>query len=214
MVQNMMGQQVEDLKSKNPEQRAYIQKFFSFQGGCFKKPMLTSEYIAAVMAKKNSLNIKQKALSKLGIDPDEKFEIDPVEFTGWAYVGDYRSKDGCSSQFETTWIFFGETQLYVYSYMFDMTADNKRERTEEYFYKDVTNFSSTSETVETTEYFVKSCLGLMPLKIEQKKINVDTTKFSVIVPGDKFSCAMEGNSALEERIKGMKQKLREKKDQA
>jgi hypothetical protein len=85
-----------------------------------------------------------------------------------------------------------------------MDQDGKKEATEEYFYKDITNFSTSTDTVETPVY-----------DKEQKKDileNIDSNRFALTVPGDKFYCSMEQNDYTERAIQGMKTMLREKKN--
>ena len=79
-----------------------------------------------------------------------------------------------------------------------MDEDKKNESTDEFFYKDVTSFSTSSET-ETAH-------GLSDNKFE-----VETNKFCMVVPGDKLFVSMDGVTDSEAIIQAMKQKLREKK---
>ena len=170
-------------EGKTNEQWKYIEKYFFSMGGCLKPSMTDDEYFADVQKRKNSLNLKQRALNKLGIDESDVQEVAPVEFAGFNFSGDYMAKSWCSSKYETTWLFFGDNQIYMYNYIFDMTSNYKQERTEEYFYKDVTNFSSTLESVEIRIPPKYGCLG-------QKSAlgSLDTSQFSIVVPGDKFTC--------------------------
>ena len=85
-----------------------------------------------------------------------------------------------------------------------MDEDGKKESTEEYFYKDITNFSTSADTVETPFYDKK--------KNETFLKNVDSNRFALTVPGDKFYCSMEQNDYTERAIQGMKAMLREKKN--
>jgi hypothetical protein len=84
-----------------------------------------------------------------------------------------------------------------------MDEDGKKEATEEYFYKDITNFSTSSDTVETPFYDEKSKTTILK--------NVDSNRFALVVPGDKFYCSMEQTDYTERAIRGMKAMLREKK---
>ena len=79
-----------------------------------------------------------------------------------------------------------------------MDEDKKNESTDEFFYKDVTSFSTSSVT-ETAH-------GL-----GDKKFEVESNKFSMVVPGDKLYVSMDGVADSESIIQAMKQKLREKK---
>lgn len=69
--------------------------------------------------------------------------------------------------------------------------------------KDITNFSASSDTVETPYWDKK-----------QKKIvlkNVDSTRFRITVPGNSLYCVMAQTDENEAAVKGLKTKLREKK---
>ena len=85
-----------------------------------------------------------------------------------------------------------------------MDEDGKKEATEEYFYKDITNFSTSSDTVETAVYNKE--------KNENELVNVDSNRFAITVPGDKFYCSLEQSDYTERAIQGMKSLLREKKN--
>ena len=131
-----------------------------------------------------------------------------IRFQGYRFNKAWgrRGEDGKwrSSCFQVSWLFFSSTQVYMYQYTLNMDCDDKKESTDEYFYKDITNFSTASETEEVqTEWDKKAQIW--------KKENVETTQFSLVVPGDKLFCAMEPSEENERSIKGMKAKLREKK---
>jgi hypothetical protein len=88
----------------------------------------------------------------------------------------------------------------VYQYRFNMADDAKRESTQEYFYKDVTSFKTSTDSTEGDVFGMKQ--------------TVEQERFVVIVPGDHFVCSMsktQDEDGLEEIIQAMKQKLREKK---
>jgi len=165
-------------------------------------------YDQMVMDKLNALNLKQKALGKTGLDEDQLKEIPPVYLHGF-HFGDNTymriGKDGRlrSSKYDATWLFFSSTQMYMYSYTMDMASDSKVEKGEEYFYKDITNFSTTSETVSAPQ--TSGCGG------GGKPQSRDYNTFTLVVPGDKFSCSISGVSDADKSISAMKQKLREKK---
>jgi len=201
------------LKGRTAEQQKVIKYFFG-SGGCLSSTISDSEYESLVRAKANSIDFKQKALDKIGLDESQVQEIEPVHFEG--YYSDEkrtyarRGKDGIwrSSAFQISWIFFSSTQVYVYQYTFNMDEDGKKEATEEYFYKDITNFSTSSDTIEKEVLESTSCTG----KSTYRRSNVDVDRFSLIVPGDRFNCSMEKNDYTERSIQGMKAKLREKKN--
>jgi hypothetical protein len=193
-----------------PEDQKKALRYFLVADGCLQKTVKDEEYDALVQSKLQSLNSKQKALDKIGLDESELKEIDPVHFEGFVF-GDKKSyskrgKDGKwrSSKYQISWLFFSSSQVYLHQYSFNLDEDGKKEATEEYFYKDITNFSTSSDTVETPYWNDK----LNKTMLE----NVDTNRFALTVPGDKFYCALDQNDYTERAIQAMKAKLREKKN--
>lgn len=187
-------------QGKTPEQVKTVEYFC--KEGCMTKTISDDEYLQMVRAKRDSMNFKKKALDKIGLDEDEVSEIPPAMFEGFVYKNAYAKQNASgkwvSSAYQVSWVFFSSTQVYLYSYTFNMDEDKKTESTDEFFYKDVTSFSTSSET-ETAH-------GLGDSKFE-----VETNKFKMVVPGDKIFVSMDGVSDSEAIIQAMKQKLREKK---
>lgn len=87
-----------------------------------------------------------------------------------------------------------------------MTSDAKKESTEEYFYKDITNFSTSSETTDVNQPV--GCNGKDFMKVQR-----EYSRFGIVVPGDKFFCSTSGVADVDTSVNAMKQKLREKKNQ-
>jgi len=221
-----LQKQQSELALLNPTQKRVKQEFFKpgygieQKGGCFSKKteikkMTSSEYVALVRTTVGSMNVKKKALGKLGIDEDQVTEVKPVEFQAFKHTKDSEYKQGCSNLFEVTWLFFSTNQLYAYSVIIDMLSNSLKERTEEYFYKDVTNFSSSTESTEKTEEVAETkkggCGKPDQTTYSHKKTVLEVAEFKIVVPGDAFRCAMEATDEIEKLIQGMKQKLREKK---
>ncbi len=188
-------------KGKSPEQVKVIE-YFCKQEGCLSKNMTDDEYFQMVIRKRDSLNLRQKALNKIGLDEDEVSEIPPAVFEGFVFKNAFAKKrangNWISSSYQVAWLFFSSTQIYIYRYTFNMDEDKKSESTDEFFYKDVTSFSTSSET-ETAH-------GL-----GDEKFEVESNKFKMVVPGDKIFVSMDGVADSEAIIQAMKQKLREKK---
>jgi hypothetical protein len=206
---------IQRMKGRTSEQKKVI-KYFYGDGGClsFLSPGLKDEdYDAMVQAQAKSIDFRQKALNKIGLDESQVREIEPVHFEGYWFDEKRtlakwgKDKVWRSSAYQITWIFFSSSQIYVYQYTFNMDEDGKKESTEEYFYKDITNFSTTSDTIEKYVLDKISCKG----EATYARKNVDTNRFAIIVPGDKFYCSMDQNDYTERAIQGMKAKLREKK---
>jgi len=197
------------LRGKTPEQKTVI-KYFK-DSGCLASlsGMKDDAYDEMVMTKLNGLNLKKRALGKIGLDEDQLKEIPPVYLHGYNFDGDTYVKVGSddrlrSSKYDATWLFFSDSQVYMYSYTMDMASDGKKEKTEEYFYKDITNFSTSSESTEATR--VSGCQGNKVTKITR-----EYSRFSLVVPGDKFYCSTSGVPDADRSVSAMKQKLREKK---
>ena len=194
-------------KGRSDEQKKVIRYFCV--DGCLSKTMSDQEYDALVQSYLTKTDFKQKGLAKIGLDESQLKEIEPVHFEGYWFDAKKtftkRGKDGMyrSSAYQVSWLFFGSAQVYLYQYTFNLDEDGRKEITEEYFYKDITNFSTSSDTVET------SCWD--PKQKQNVIVNIDSNRFALTVPGDKFYCSMEQNEYTERAIQAMKSKLREKK---
>ena len=196
------------IKGRNDEQQAVIRYFCNEPACLSKEPISDKEYEKMVRNYLSSNDFKKKAMNKIGVDEDQVKEIEPIHFEGFRFGKNSLSKQGDdgkwrSSEYQVTWLFFSDNQIYVYQNTFFMDGDGRKESTEEYFYKDITNFTTVSDTTETPEYDPESG--------ETKLVNVDANKFAISVYGDKFYCSMEQNDYTERAIQGMKAKLREKK---
>ena len=196
------------IKNRNANQQAVI-RYFCNQPSCLsKKPISDREYEEIIKNFLSSNDFKKKALNKLAIDEDQVKEIEPVHFEGYLFDKDAFAKvgdDGVwrSSKYQITWLFFSENQVYAYQYTFVLDEDGRKERTEDYFFRDITNFSTISDTEEVPQY--------NPKLDKTELVNVNSNRFAITVPGDKFFCSMEQNDYTERSIQGMKAKLREKK---
>lgn len=197
------------IKGRTDEQAAVIRYFCNDPKCLRKQPISDAEYDEMVLAVLRSNDYKKKALDKIGLDEDQVKEIEPVHFEGFQYDKQSLAKQGDdgkyrSSKYQVSWLFFSSTQVYLYQNTFNMDEDGKKESTEEYFYKDITNFSTSSDTVETPFYDEETGKDILK--------NVDSNRFAITVPGDKFYCSLEQNDYTENAIRGMKSMLREKKN--
>ena len=191
-------------RGKNAEQIQVI-KYFLKTEGCLSKNMSDEEYMGLVRRKRDSLNLKRRALNKIGLDEDELREIPPIVFEGFTFKNAWskRRANGSwvSSAYQVSWLFFSATEVYIYTYTMNMDEDKKAESTEEYFYTDVTSFNSRTETEEAKDN-------------HGNKIEIESNKFCIVVPGATLSVALPDSTGdFESAIQGMKQKLREKKTQ-
>ena len=101
-------------KGKTAEQTQILKKYF-LASGCLGTllGMKDEAYEALVNAKVAALNLKERALGKIGLDEAQISEIKPVHLESYTDNLEYLAKVGKdnklrTSAFETTWIFFGE----------------------------------------------------------------------------------------------------------
>jgi hypothetical protein len=100
-------------------------------------------------------DLQERALSKLGLDPDQVRLIEPVIANGYLFasIGDDvliklgKDKKFRASNYEGVVIFFSEHQLHSYKFQFSLVnPDEFRESTDEYFYRDVVSVATSSES--------------------------------------------------------------------
>ncbi|MFO8087955.1 MAG: hypothetical protein R6T91_09190 [Bacteroidales bacterium] len=194
-----------------PDEQKKVIRYFAVDG-CLKKTISDQQYDEIVKSHVHKRDFKNEALDKIGLDESEVQEIEPVNFEGWAYDSEQfnnsftkRGKDDNyrSSAYQVSWLFFSSTQVFLYRNTMHFDKDDKSILTEEYFYKDITNFATSTDTVETPYWDSKKNKVLME--------NIDSSRFAITVPGDKFYCALEQNDYTDRAIRAMKAKLREKK---
>lgn len=156
------------------------------------KKIISDKEFCRVRDAEINIITKEFALGKLNVDIDDVSEIEPVKLEGslWQELNcndKWLKRDGISSLYQVTWLLFSRKQIFVYQCSFNLISDFKREITEEYFYTDITSFSTGTE-------------------------NGGYMTFKIIVPGGNFNCAItDGDNKTEEAIQGMKSYLREKK---
>lgn len=203
------------LRGKNSEQQAIIKFFYGSGGGCTGSGMTVEQYQEKVRARRATLDDKAMALRKLGIDEEEVQEIEPVTFEGYVFndkvdnlVARATTNTWVSSEYMITWLFFGEKELFIYQYSFNMTSDSKRENTMQYFYQDVTNFTASSETYQKIVSEPSGCMG----SPTYMTASVNADEFKIVVPGDTLRCSMTPTDDTDSAIRGMRNKLREMKN--
>lgn len=205
------------LNGKTPEQQAIIKFFYGAKGGCLSsdKGMTVEEYRKKVRERIASLNTKEMALRKLGIEEEEVKEIAPVTFEGYIFndkvdnlVARATANTWVSSEYMITWLFFGEREVFIYQYSFSMTSDSKKENTMQYFYQDITNFTASSETYQKIIAEPSGCMG----SAQYMQVSANSDEFKIVVPGDTLRCSMTPTDFTDAAIRGMRNKLREMKN--
>jgi hypothetical protein len=200
-------------KAMNQEQKNIFNQYFKIEEGCLavlkrRKNLDPNAYFNLVLKKAEEICNLNVALNKLGIDEEQVQEIPPFSFGGFNYsksllVGDY------SNLYECTWLMFSDKQVYVYSLEFDMLGDYRNERMAEYFYKDVTNITTTNLQ---TELFVHTQNGCGQDKLS--KVLKTTNQFKIVVPGEQYVCQVAtADDQFKNNVSAAKAKLREKKEQ-
>lgn len=205
-------------KGKTDEQKKAIDFLYNPDDngcvGCLNKikGISMSEYMAIVQRKCQSLDLRSRALQKIGLDPSQVQEISPIVFSSFVYDEDclirVDNNVAVSSQYSITWIFFSSTQMYTYQYIFDTTSDNTWEYTKDFFYSDVTCFSTTHKLVEKID--IKPGKGCIPKETITKSHYV-VDRLEIIVPGASYWFSLRDSETVTQSIMAAKAMIREKK---
>lgn len=204
------------LRGKNAEQQKIIKFFYGKDGGCMQNGMTAQEYREMVRHRMSDMDTKWMALRKLGIDEEEVQEIEPVTFEGYVFndkvdnlVARVNANTWVSSEYMITWLFFGEKELFIYQHTFSMISSSMKENTMQYFYKDITNFTAASETYQKLVADAPGCAG----GTQFMQVSANADEFKIVVPGDSLRCSMTPSDDTDAAIRGMRNKLREMKNQ-
>ena len=168
-----------------------------------KKLMTDAEYEELVAKRIEAMNIGQVSLDKLGLDPDQVKEIQPIILKD-KVIKDHsfrvKNKDSLhSSTQHVTYLYFTDEQLFVYKIVFDMCCNMQEEWASEFFYKDICDVSS---------YTTKNVLAIDDFKFEYS-----TVSFEIIASNSKIGFDIDGDNENVGSIQAMKQKIRERKAQ-
>lgn len=220
-VNNAQAKQaLSNLKKGKTKEQCEVIDFFAedFGGagcGCLNKSRVITmdEYQKRVAAYCNNFNIKAKAMAKIGLDESEISEIPPICLSSYVFDGDVYIKVengvAVSSQYCVSWIFFSSTQMYTYKFIFDMVSDNLWEITNDFFYQDITCFTTESKVVEKiVSEMGKGCLKSKENVFKQNYV-VDTLK--IIVPNSSYTVSMRDAGSQANSIQAAKAMLRERK---
>lgn len=217
---------IENLKRGKSEEQKRVIDFFLKEVGCFsgcmsgcvgKSTMNIDEYQQMVANRLFSLNLRERALEKIALDESEIQEIPPIVLSGYAFDDVTPTNNvwvkieddvAVASRFAASWIFFSATQIYIYTYKFDMTSDDTWETTQDFFYQDVTSFMTRERVVEKIDTHLTGCLKK---GIQAEKNNYIVNSLQIVVPNDCFSFSMRNNETLEQSLQAAKAMLRERK---
>jgi len=220
-------------KGKTHEQGRCIEYLYTpavEKGGCLGKKkglaikdlMTIDEYIEYVQKSINALNLKQKALEKIGLDETQISEIPPVVLSSFVFRGDdvvcktEESESGVrktvSNKYSVTWIFFSDTQIYTFKYIFDSMSDNAIETTNDFFYKDITCIKTEHEVEEHIYEDKKGCGCFKKKESRYYHNNREYDYLEITVPGGSFSFWCRTTDTIEQSIQATKAMIREKKN--
>lgn len=189
--------------------------------GCFSAGSWDmDDYIAYVEKHMNDLNLKQRAIEKIGLDESQISEIPPVALCSFQLKGDgviTKSEETeienlwrhVSNKYSVTWIFFSATQIYTHTYIFDSITDHVFEMTRDFFYKDITCIRTEHEVFETRMSRQKGCF-FWKKQYYYRLTEYDT--MSITVPNDSYCFWCQTNDTIEQSIQAAKAMIREKKN--
>lgn len=209
-----------EAKIGKSESQCQAIKFFADEVGgagcgCMNRetPMSINEYQESVADFCNGLNVKAKAMLKIGLDESQISEIPPICLSSYVFDDDVyvrvENNIAVSSQYCVSWLFFSATQMYTYSYIFDMTSDNTWETTNDFFYQDITCFTTESKIVE--KIVKDNNYGCLFNKESCFKCNYVVDTLKIVVPGTSYEVSMRNAGTQTESIQAAKNMLRERK---
>ncbi len=154
------------------------------------------------------LNLLDRSIDKLGLDPDEAKNalVKPFSIHGKKYDGYYRvGIDGQlrTDKYEITYLHFTENQVCIYVIKIQLTDSTKKsEDTQEFFYTDIVSVSTSTESTSLAQ---GKAIGGKKLE------TVETECFKLTVPGEKMSFAFTASDSVVQSVNGMKTLIRQKK---
>ena len=189
------------------------------------KHIAIQEYIAMVNNKCNKMNLKQRALNKLGLEEAQVKEAEPFCIYGFNFegVGDAFAKSdnnflviengiAVTAKYDVSWIFCDAKQIYTYTITFNMTSDDMVETTHEFFYEDVTCFEMMRDVSEDIKETAGCGCGCLKTKDKVTKSLYISNSLKITVPDSRFYASMEYNPEVVKSINAMKNLVRERKN--
>lgn len=203
-------------KQGRPQEQINVIDYFQGSGGCLKgavSGLNDKKFDELLQAKIQPLNIFNQAITKLGVDQSQVQTVNPVFLDGYYFDKNDEGillaktgKDGVSrcSKYVLSAILFGEEQLYMYSYCFDLATYEVVERAAEYFYNEVESITVT--TYDEERRFRSGCFSPTTLGTAQFLV------LSLKTGGDDFFVSVRPENMP--AINGMRNLIRERKNQS
>ena len=216
-------------KAKSPEQCKCIDFFLDVAAtkgkkgcGCLKKnsEWTVDDYIAYVDDFVAGLDLRQRAITKIGLAESQISEITPIVLSSFVRRGDniyWKTNENgtkyVTNKFSVTWIFFSPTQIYTHTYIFDTMSDNTEESTSEFFYSDITCIRTCQEVEEVvyTTNLAAGCGCLKETESSDARYHRKWYNLQITVPNDSYSFACRATDTLEESVQAAKAMIRQKK---
>ena len=198
----------------------YINDCFAGKGGCFGgggSGVSDEEFDRIILGKIESMELNERSKQVINIDSDQIKEIDSLHIAGYAgyeddkdykYIFLGKDRKVRNRFYDTTYIHFGEYQLYIYYCRIDSLTDNREETTNEFFYKDITNIEKIVRLRQWSKEMKSGCLGGTT---DVKQIAV-YRGFTIFVPNSGYSKYTIFQPGIDESIDGMIAKIRDKKN--
>lgn len=213
---------------KTQEQKKIIDFFMSGVEGCLNggsifSSMKIEEYEGMISNRLSQMNLKEKAIEKIGLDESEISEISPVVLSGYIWEDfDHDDWDDIvliqtknervvSSRYSVSWLFFSQKQMYCYTYTFDMISDRIWEESMEFFYQDITCLKINNSLVQKIEDKNQMGCGCLKTGKKAESYSYYVDELEIVVPGRSFSFAMRNNSKLAKSLLAARNMVREKK---
>ena len=175
------------------------------------------DYCAHVQGIVDRLNLKARAIEKIGLDESQISEIPPIHLASFKRSDTLYTKVSkdqtkfVTNIYQITWIFFSATQIYTYTYTLDTTSDDSTEFTRDFFYTDVTCIRTEHEVEEAIYESTQGCgcLKKKEAKYEHRNRHWDTLQ--ITVANDSYSFTCRTTDTIEQSIQAAKAMIREKK---
>lgn len=162
-------------------------------------------YCDLVLEKEQTFKCFEKAIKKLALSKEELDSMDPIESLSFCYDGDYLYKNGNSSKAKYLCLFLGAKQIYAYTYTFDMASNNYNESVYEIYYNSIVAIT-TEEKVSEDE------IDLYGFINPDGRRSIHTVfSLKLTTSGGEFKFVVQKTPALEKRISGIRNIIREKR---
>jgi hypothetical protein len=165
------------------------------------------------MCKERVSSIKETALNRLGLDPDQVSAADPIVVSGYdidaknSEIKYRKGKDGVyrSSQYKVTVFFFSAEQVHSFFQTFSLIKDEHFDSTDEYFYRDIVSVSTAQMKVEIP-------LGMNVQGKNVKKVHINYDYFKLMTSGgNSIEAAFDKSEDINRSVSAMRNLLKIKK---